>query len=759
MYAIKEAIMAVDHVPGLDATIFYNDIRTYGKGFEFYYESSKDKYDVTFRRGILSTVREVPKTGNVLVSYVDEKGEVCEEEYDMLVLSVGLRPSESTGRLAQSLDLELNRFGFCPGDEYLGSVTNREGVYVAGAFNAPMDIPETVMTASTATALASEYLAEVRHTQVTEKTYPPERDVSSEEPRIGVFVCRCGTNIARAVDVPSVAEYAKSLSNVVHAEENLYTCSTDTQVKIIDAVKEHNLNRVVVASCTPRTHEPLFQDTIREAGLNKYLFEMANIRDQCSWVHGDKPEEATFKAEDLVRMAVARARSLEALEERKFEVDQRALVIGGGISGITTALSVADQGYDVHLVEKERELGGLMRRIRYTNGGTPPAAYLAAQIERLTSHPRVTVYTGARVVEYGGHVGKFVTTIETDGGERVELGHGAIILATGGQEYAPVEYSYPDSDRVVTQLELEEILDGEPERAQALREVVMIQCVGSREPEAMYCSRVCCQEAIKNALKIKEINPEAAVYVLYRDIRTYGFHELDYQKARDLGVVFIRFDPEARPEVAADNGNLRIRVLDDILGEPVEFSPDLLVLSAAIRPRDDREEIATLFKFPFAAHGFFLEAHMKLRPLDFASEGMFLAGLAHAPKTIPECISQAKGAAARAVTVISQKEMYIPGNISVVDPERCAACLTCVRLCPYDVPRINEDNVAFIEPAMCQGCGVCSAACPRKAIETRHYKDGQLVSKTDGLFDFDDLEYERCLGRRFKEGKEAPAEE
>ncbi len=731
MYATKEAIMAVDHVPGLEPTIFYNDIRTYGKGFETYYENSKKQYGVRYKRGIISTVKERQQTKNLVLGYVTESGEVTEEEFDLVVLSVGLRPSASTARLAEVLDIELDRFGFCRTDVLEPSRTSREGIYVAGAFSAPKDIPETVMTASGSAALAFETLQEVRGTMIRKKTYPPERDVSGEEPRIGAFICRCGTNIARVVGVGDVVEYAKSLPGVVYAEENLYTCSTDTQQRIIETIREHHLNRVVVASCTPRTHEPLFQDTLREAGLNKHLFEMANIRDQCSWVHFNHPREATFKAKDLVRMAVARAATLHPFEDVLVEVDQRAIVLGAGLAGMTAALSLADQGFEVALVECEPEPGGIARQIRHTLDGPDPQAHLAELIRGVEEHPLVRLYTGAEIEEFSGHVGKFTATLR-QGDRTVHIGGGAVIVATGGAPYEPTEYGYPESDAIVTQLELEQKLE-ESGFAAGLNEVVMIQCVGSREEEHLYCSRVCCQEAVKNSLAIKEANPKTRVYVLFRDMRTYGFDEIHYQRAREAGVVFIRFDPERKPQVET-KGGLRVTVQDEVLGRPVELRPDLLVLSAAIRPHARAEAVSRALKVPLTADGFFLEAHMKLRPLDFGSEGIFLAGLAHAPKSMAESISQAKGAAARAATVISKPMMYRSGVVSEVDPASCAGCLTCVRLCPYEVPVIGEDGVAYIEPASCQGCGLCAAACPRKAITTRHYRDDQLIAKVDVLF-------------------------
>ncbi len=728
MYATKEAIMAVDHVPGLEATIFYNDLRAFGKGFETYYETAKTKYGVRYIQGIPSSIKEIQKTKNLTIKYVNNDGGVTAEEYDLVVLSTGLSATEATLRLADRCGITLNRFGFCETADFTPNRTSRPGIFVAGAFEAPMDIPETVMGSSSAAALAAELLASKRGTLVRHKEYPPERDVAGEEPRVGVFICRCGTNIGRVVGVSDVVDYAKTLRNVVYAEENLYTCSTDTQQRIIDAIDQHRLNRVVVASCTPRTHEPLFQETLCEAGINKYLFEMANIRDQCSWVHATYPEKATDKAKDLVHMAVARARELEPLPEKSFEVVQSALVIGGGVSGMTAARSLSRQGFEVFLVEREKELGGTARKLYYTLGQADVQQEVARLIKEVEGDTRIQIFRNAEVIGFAGHVGSFTTTIACNGTTK-ELKHGAVIVATGGAEYQPTEYLYGQQRQVLTQLELEEKIAGGTLDARALRQVVMVQCVGSREPEHQYCCRIGCIEAVKNALQLKRLNPDIAITILYRDIRTYAFSELYYRQAREQGVLFVRYDLDNKPQVTQQDGRLQVSVFDEVLGRDMTLHPDYLVLTAAVRPHPLSDELATRLKVPLNSDGFFLEAHMKLRPLDFANDGMYVCGLSHNPKLLSESISQAQGAAARAATILSQREMLISGIISVVDQERCVACLTCVRECPYDVPVISEEGVAYIEPAACQGCGMCASVCPRRAIELQHYKDGQLIAK------------------------------
>jgi heterodisulfide reductase subunit A-like polyferredoxin len=733
MYATKEAIIAGEHDSAIQPTIFYNDIRAFGKGFERYYESAKEKFGLRYIKSMVSGVKELQQSKNLLLEHGGENGEKVQEEFDMVVLSVGLVPSSSAKKLADRLNIDLDRFGFCETGEFQPNVTSRVGIYVAGAFDAPMDIPESVMSASSAASLASEAVVEVRGTMVTEKEYPPEIDLNGQEPRVGVFVCRCGTNIARVVDVPVVVEYANTLPYVVYAEENLYTCSTDTQGKIIEAIKEHQLNRVVVASCSPRTHEPLFQDTIREGGLNTFLFDMANIRDQCSWVHATHLPEATEKAKDLVQMAVARAVTLQPLHEMRAEIKRKALVVGGGASGMTAALGLAAQGFEAVLVEREKELGGNLRHIYYSEDGSDPQVLLSRLIEQVESEPRITMYKGAEVSDFSGYVGNYRTEFTTADGNIEEVEHGVVILATGGIEYKPVEYLYGESNRVLTQSELEETIAKGSEDTKGLNSVVMIQCVGSREEEHMYCSRICCAQAIKNALKLKEENPDTEVYILYRDIRAYGMHELRYREARDKGVTFIRYTVERKPEVSEENGKLRVKVFDEVLGADILLEPEQLVLSTAVRPRPDAEEFASKLKLPLTQDKFYMEAHMKLRPLDFVNEGMYLCGLAHSPKSVSESIQQARGAVSRVSTILSQPYLMVGGVVSVVDPELCAACLTCVRSCPFGVPEINEDGVACIEAAACQGCGICTSACPRKAIKLQHYTDEQITAKTGVL--------------------------
>ncbi len=733
MYATKEAIIAREHVGFIKPTIFYMDMRAYGKGFDLYYERARDEYGVRFIRCMVSRIRERFKTKDLVVTYIDDGREIREEEFNLVVLSVGMVPSGKVVELAQRIGVEVNRYGFCRTNPLAPLSTSRPGIYVCGAFQGPKDIPETVAQASGAVACASGVISEARGSLTMKKEYPEELDLRDGATRIGVFVCHCGINIGGFVDVPSVMEYARSLPNVVFADQNLYTCSQDTQEKIKGAIEEHRLNRVIVASCSPRTHEPLFQETIREAKLNKYLFEMANIRDQCSWVHMRDKGTATEKAKDLVRMAVARAQFIEPLAEQTLEVIQKGLVIGGGIAGMTAALKLAEGGFEVYLVEKEAELGGNLRNIFSTLEGEDVQAFLEETIARVRENPLIHTITNALVVDFSGAQGNFSTGLMIAPGMTYrKIEHGIVIVATGAEESKPREYLYGQDPRVITQMEFEELLAKRPEEASQKKRVVMIQCVGSRDAERPYCSRTCCSTAVKNGLRLKEINPQAELYVLYRDIRTYGLMEEHYAKARSAGIRFVRFEPEGKPEVRIDGDSLEVSFMDMILNEKVEVRPDLVVLSSATVPREN-EELAKLLKLQRTAEEFFLEAHMKLRPVDLASDGIYVCGSAHAPKLISETISQASAAAARAATVLSNERITVSGIVARVDGEKCAACLTCVRVCPYEVPVINAKGEAEIDVAKCHGCGCCAAECPAKAIELGHYRDEQILAKCEAL--------------------------
>jgi len=730
MAATKEAILTKEHEPDVEVTVFFLDLRAFGKDFDRYCDRAK-KLGVNYVRSFISRLYEMPDSKNLRLVYAGEGVRQVEEEFDMVVLSLGLEPSATLRQQAQRLEIALNRWGFAETRELRPMDTSRPGVFVGGAFQEPKDIPDTVMQASAAAGRAMTLLAAARGSQVRTKTYPPLRDVTDEPPRIGVFVCHCGSNIASVVDVQRVVEHARRMPYVAFAENNVYTCADDSQEQIKEKIEEYRLNRVVIASCTPRTHEPIFRDTLRDAGLNPYLLEMANIRDQCSWVHADGPDRATNKAIDLVGMAVGRAARLTALEEETVPVKDAALIVGGGIAGITAALALADQGFPVHLVEKQDRLGGTARQIHQTLDRDDVQAFLAESIQRVSSHPRVTVHLGAYVAKVDGHIGNFTSSIVSNG-TTGEIEHGVVVVATGATEQKPTSFGYGQSEKVLTQLELSDRIGRGEVSLPDSATVVMIQCVEQRDQERPYCSRVCCTTAVKNALLLKERYPKARIVVLYRDVRTYGFREAAYREAREKGVLFVRYEQQQPPQLSVGD-TLRLRLREPALGRDVELQPDLVVLAAPMVPRADRRELSELLRVPLNADGFFLEAHMKLRPVDFASEGLFLCGTAHAPKFITETIAQANAVASRAASILSRQQMPVGGQIAFVDPDKCISCMTCVHVCPYMAPRIGEHNKAEIQSAVCMGCGSCSAECPAKAITLRHYVDAQILAAMDGL--------------------------
>ncbi|HEX6501997.1 MAG TPA: FAD-dependent oxidoreductase [Terriglobales bacterium] len=740
MYATKEALLAKEHVgEDLQCDIFFMDMRAFSKGFEQYFRRAEE-LGVKYIRCRVPLIEEIAGTRNLRIKYVAENDRKVAQEYDLVILSVGMQAPKDVKSIAERFGIALDGFNFCKTSVFNPAQSSREGIYVAGPFAGPKDIPETVMQASAAAAQVVSLLKDSRGALITPKQYPAERSVLGEEPRIGVFVCHCGTNIAGVVNVPALVEYAKTLPNVVYVENNLYTCSNDTQERIKEKINEHRLNRVVVASCTPRTHEALFRNTLREIGLNPYLFEMANIRDQCSWVHMHEPEAATEKSKDLVRMAVAKAHLLESLSRRSIRINKSALIIGGGLAGMTAALAIADQGFDAYLVEKENELGGNLRHIHYLLNGERPQEELARLKEKIHQNDRIHLFTGAAVAGIEGSIGNFRTKISANG-HSAEVPHGVIIVATGGQEYTPKEYLYGQAEDVLTQRQLEERLASKngfvANQEKGLpKTVVMIQCVGSRDGERPYCSRVCCAEAIKNALRIKALSPQTHVYILYRDIRTYGLKETYYTQARQQGVAFIRYQEDRKPEVAVNGHGLQVSVFDQTLGMTIMIPADLVVLSAGIQPHEDSRQLAQLLKVPLNSEGFFLEAHMKLRPVDFMTDGVFLCGLAHSPKSIEESILQAQAAAARAGTILAQDSIEMEANISEVVEANCDGCAYCVDTCPYKAITLLEymwqgsvKKVVETNEAICKGCGCCQATCPKKGVLIRGFTLDQIQAQ------------------------------
>ena len=736
-YTQKQVILTKDHDAEAECTIFHNDIRSYGKDFEAFYHRTEQLSGVRFIRSYVSIGKEIPQSQNVTIRYSTADDGVKEEEFDLVVLCVGLNPPGEAGQLADLYGIELNSHGFCKTHTANPMATSRPGIYVSGAFQGPMDIPESVFSASGASSQCGELLDYRRGRLSRERIYPAEKDVSQEDARVGVFVCHCGANIGRVVDVPSVVEYAKTLDNVVYATEQLFSCATDSAESITETIEEEGLNRVVVAACSPRTLEPLFRDTLREAGINQYFFEMANIREHCSWVHSREKEDATQKAKDITRMSVARACLLQPLQEIDLPVNRTALVVGGGIAGMNCALSIADQGHEVYLLEKDADLGGTARRIPYTLDGMDVKAYLRDLVHKVYQHPSIHVYTDAVIEEATGYVGNFVTKVKSERGV-AEIKHGAAVIATGADEYKPTEYLYGEDDRVLTQLELGEQIAREEEKLINAQSLVMIQCVGCRQEDRDYCARVCCSHAVKNALKLKTINPQMDITILFRDIRTYGFAEDYYREASEKDVKFIRYEPEEKPQVetAEEEGRpvLRITLPDYILGKKLAIDADILVLSAAVIPNEENSKISKLFKVSLGPDGFFKEAHVKLRPVEFGTEGIYLCGLAHYPKHIPEAINQAYGAASRALTLLSHDTVTVSGSVCEVTEKQCIGCGACISACAYgaiEFRKTREGQKAVVNPVLCKGDGLCNAKCPTGAIFLKHFTDDDLLRQID----------------------------
>ncbi len=733
MFANKQAMLTIDHEPDAEPTIFLMDMRAQGKGFDAFYQRAKDK-GVSFIRSRPSYIKEDPLTNDLLISWEDEGGKLHETRYDMVVLSAGLEPARKAQEAAGHVGIALNRHGFCELQEFNPLETSRKGVFVVGPFSEPKDIPDSVAQASAAAAQVMTGLADSRGTLTVDKEYPAERDVVGEEPRVGVFVCHCGSNIAGVIDVENVAQYALSLPGVEYATDTMYTCSSDSLTLIREKIEEHQLNRVVVASCTPRTHEPIFQDTLREAGLNPFLFEMANIRDQASWVHNQEPAKATAKARDLVRMSVARARMLEPLFKIDVPLTHAAVVLGGGIAGMTAAGALGDMGHEVHLVERAPKLGGHVLEIGATIKGGDPSDYVAALEQRLVDNPNVRIHLEAELADFHGFIGNFSSVIREQDGKRTPIDHGVVVVATGSREDRPELYGLGESPKVVTGMDLERMLKEDDPALAGVKSVGFVLCAGSLDESHPYCSRTCCQQSIKNAIALKEQDPDRPVYVWFKEVRTFGLLEEYYTKARELGVIFTRYDNDSLPQVSA-NGSVAVAYRDPYLGRDVKLPLDLLVLATPTIAAEGSSELSKLLKVPLQGDGFFLEAHVKLRPVDFASEGIFLCGAAHYPKGIEESISQAYAAAGRAAAILAKPVIKAGGVVAEVDQEKCAACLTCVRVCPYEVPIIDPvEKKAKIEAAACQGCGVCVSECPVKAITLHHYTDAQIFAKEEALF-------------------------
>ena len=749
MYATKEAMIAKERIPGVHCQIFIMDERAFNKEFNAYYEEAQRKYQVEYTRCRISAVKEDPLTHDLILRYPDEEGRIREDRFDLVVLSLGSRPPDGARDLARVLGIDLNPYGFCETDKFNPLETSRPGIYVCGTFQSPKEIAETIIDAAGAAGDVMRLMREHLGEHPFSREYPflwkpdgfvPEQDVRGEPPRVGVFLCRCTPTLDGVIDVEDVAAWARTQPDVAHVQVVDYGCFDAGQESIRAAIQEHRLNRVVVGACSHRTHEPLFQKVTRQAGLNPYLLEMVNLREHCAWVHVDDPAGATRKAKAMLKTALAQARLAEPVYKEAVVPEPRALVIGGGVSGMTAALTIADAGYEVVLVEREPELGGNLRHVYYVAEGEDPQRLLRDLVNRMVGHERIRVLTRTEVVSQTGRVGEYRSILRTTTrtGERVEteVRHGVTIVATGGQEWRGSVYMYGRDPRVVTSMELEQMIVHRPERIADLDTVVFIQCVWP-EGEVGYCSRICCTNTMKNAIRIKMLNPDCRVVVLYRDIVTYGFREAIYTEARRRGVIFMRYDEEHMPTIRSVGPQLELVAWDPSLRQEVALYPDLVALSMAVLPSEGTERLARLLDVPLSQEGFFMEAHLKMRPMDFVAEGIFVCGMAHYPKFIEECIANAQATAGRALTVLTKDRFYIGGVVAEVDQSKCVGCLTCVRACPFGIPTVRYTDVgvggirgaAYIEPALCQGCGTCTAECPAKAIQLVAYRDEQVMAQ------------------------------
>ncbi len=739
MYAVKEAVLAKEHVPGLRTSIFMMDMRTHGKDFDRYYQRAREDSGVRFVRCRVHGVEPEGETGDLRLHYINEEGCQVEEYFDMVVLSVGLQIPEHVRQLSQLAGVKLTNDGFASTSDFSPVSTSKRGIFTCGAFSGPKDIPQSVVEGSAAAAAVAESLSAVRGALTEDKHFPAERDVDREEPKTGVFVCHCGTNIAGVVDVEAVADYAATLPGVAHVERNLFSCSQDTQEQMIQIIRDKGLNRVVVAACTPRTHEPLFRETLKSAGLNEYLVEMANIRNQNSWVHSDDPAAAGQKAKDLVRMAVAKVNRQNSLPAIAVTITQKALVIGGGIAGLTAAFNMAEQGFEVHLVEKSNGLGGNAMYLGHTWSGEAIVDRTRKLIEEVNKNENIIVHLGFEVTGAQGFVGNFTTTIATRDGLTKSIEHGVTIVATGGRSLRPQEYGYGWIPNVVTALEFDRLFKLKEQHALRAKSVVFIQCVGSRETDRMYCSKVCCTHSVQSAIELKQEDTSRMIYILYRDMRTYGQREALFKKARELGVIFINYEAHGKPVVNQNHKQVSVEVWDHVLHRPLKIRADMVVLATAIVANPDASKLNKLYKLPLDGDGFFQEAHAKLRPVDFTTDGMFVAGLAHYPKPVEESVAQALAASARAATLLSRSAVSLDAVKAEPNLTYCDGCALCLDVCPYHaielVEEVAEDGkpVKYIgvNKAQCKGCGLCQSTCPKRGVAIQGFTMNQINAQIE----------------------------
>jgi heterodisulfide reductase subunit A len=761
MYTAKQVALAKQLDPTLDITVFFMDLRAFGKDFEAYLDRVQALPGVSYRRAMPSAVYQLQQSRDLRLTFAGDDGRLHEESFDLLVLALGFAPPAGMQALARDLGLPLNDFGFLPSDGYHPTHTSRPGLFVAGAFREPKDIPDTVAEAA---AAAAEVAAFLRQTAGQPRPQPASpqppisngRDVADEPPRAGVFFCSCNGDLD-GLDLPQLSARTQALYGVALAQTLPDGCSPQGRAAIQLAIHDHQLNRIVVAGCSHRLFASEFDDLMRQAGLDSRLLARVNLRDQVVLPHAQAGAAApAAKAHSLVAMAVAHLAAMSGLEAlargTRQPLTRRTLVLGGGAAGLTAALSLARLDIPVHLVERDDHLGGQWRHIHYqpdslsTPNAPDPQEVLAHLIDQVQTHDLITIHLGTELARLDGGPGRYRAHLSGESGahQNEGLDVGAILVATGGRPATPAEYLYGQHPAVLTQRELEQQLavDSAPSASllDAGQTVVMIQCAGSREPGRPYCSRVCCTQAIKNALKLKQRHPSLSLYVLYREVRTFGFRETYYQAARDAGVLFLRYELPDKPQVTAHGDQVRVTLTEPLTGQPLTLDADHLVLSTGIDP-DDQTTLAQTLGVPLNQDGFFQEEHAKMKPLDLASTtrapgGLFVAGLAHSPRFLEETLAQAQGAAMRAAAFLAPEVVTDRPTAVWVNERLCSFCGLCVEACPFQARVMNYDTrVADVDYALCQGCGVCAMVCPNKATLQKTFEHKQLLAAIDMALD------------------------
>lgn len=745
MCAIKEAVIIKEHLPDAEATIYHSDVRTHGKDFDRFFIQAKNEHNIHFIRAKIHGVQPYDDRGTLLIHYANEEGRQVDQTVDLVVLSIGMETPDSAIRLAEKMGVHITPDRFASISAFMPVSSSQKGVFVCGAFNGPRDIPQSVIGGSAAAACVSMQLAPARHTQTKNPAAPPLTPQHTEKVKTGVFICHCGSNISNVIDTDLLAEYASTLPGVAYVDQNMFACAQDTQQYIGNQVREKNLNRIVIAACSPQTHEPLFRRTLRSSGINEYMVEMANIRNQDAWVHRHHPKEATEKAKDLIRMAVAKVGLQQPLFPLRIPVIPTALIIGGGVSGITAALNLASQGIAVHLVEKSRLLGGNALHLFQTWSGEQVPQYLKDLQEQVYAQKNITLHLQSSVVHSTGQAGHFTSAIRTASGRKKTIKHGAVILTTGGKRYIPEEFGYGEFPNVVASIEFDKLHMHNEMRVTNGKNFVFIQCVGSRNKERPYCSKSCCTHSIQSAIKLKKEVPSRRIYILYREIRTYGQRERIYNQARDMGILFINYEQHGPPVITEGENGLVVTTHDHVLHRPMAIEADMVILASATLPNPESAELARMFKLPLGKDGFFQEAHAKLRPVEFHTNGVFVAGLAHYPKPIEESISQALAAASKATALLTKESIELDAIMAHVDPEFCDGCGICIDTCPYEAITLveqkdengRETKIVEIDPALCKGCGICQGACPKRGVNITGYTYNQLLAQIDAALETD----------------------